>query len=74
MFGNTTRHIDPNKRPAGLDPDHTHEWTLFVKGVDGEDVSYWLKKVQFKLHDSYSNSLRSMRAQYPCDRSRANLL
>jgi YEATS domain-containing protein 4 len=32
---------------------------MFVRGVDGEDISYWLKRVQFKLHDSYPNSLRS---------------
>ncbi|KAI9823048.1 MAG: NuA4 histone H4 acetyltransferase complex and the SWR1 complex subunit [Thelocarpon impressellum] len=60
VFGNTTRHIDPNKRPANLDKDHTHQWTLFVKGVDDDDISYWLKKVQFKLHDSYNNSLRTI--------------
>ena len=59
VYGNTTKHIDPNKRPPNLDKDHTHQWTLFVKGVDDEDISYWLKKVQFKLHDSYHNSLRS---------------
>ncbi|KAI9843109.1 MAG: NuA4 histone H4 acetyltransferase complex and the SWR1 complex subunit [Thelocarpon superellum] len=58
VFGNTTEHIDPNNRPADLDKDHTHRWKLFVKGVDDEDISYWLKKVQFKLHDSYHNSLR----------------
>lgn len=29
-----------------------------MRGVNGEDISYWLKKVQFKLHDTYANSVR----------------
>lgn len=28
--------------------------------MDGEDISYWLKKVQFKLHETYTNSLRTV--------------
>lgn len=33
---------------------------MFVKGVNDEDISYWLKKVQFKLHETYAQSLRSV--------------
>lgn len=33
-----------------------------MRGVDGEDISYWLKKVQFKLHETYTNSLRTIEA------------
>ena len=29
-----------------------------MRGINNEDISYWLKKVQFKLHDTYPNSLR----------------
>lgn len=29
-----------------------------MRGVDGADISCWLKRVQFKLHDTYANSLR----------------
>lgn len=28
--------------------------------MDDEDISYWLRKVQFKLHDSFTNSLRTI--------------
>ncbi len=28
--------------------------------MDDEDISYWLKKVQFKLHETYANSLRTV--------------
>ena len=59
MFGNIAIPIDPAKRPEGVPQDHSHQWTVWVKGVDDEDISYWLKKVQFKLHDTYANSLRS---------------
>lgn len=27
--------------------------------MNDEDISYWLKKVQFKLHETYANSLRT---------------
>jgi YEATS domain-containing protein 4 len=33
---------------------------VFVKGIDDTDITYWLKKVQFKLHESIPNPLRSM--------------
>ena len=30
--------------------------------MDNEDISYWLKKVQFKLHETYANSSRMIEA------------
>lgn len=40
--------------------DHTHQWTVSVKGVNDADISYFIKKVQFKLHaDTYHNPVRS---------------
>ncbi|KAI9669559.1 MAG: NuA4 histone H4 acetyltransferase complex and the SWR1 complex subunit [Caeruleum heppii] len=60
VYGNVTTPIDPNKRPEGIDKDHSHAWKLYVKGVDDEDISYWLKKVQFQLHHSYNNALRTI--------------
>lgn len=60
VFGSVATPFDPAHRPAGLDPDHTHKWSVYVRGVDGEDISYWLKKVQFKLHETYPNSLRTI--------------
>lgn len=29
-----------------------------MRGINNEDISYWLRKVQFKLHDTYANSVR----------------
>ncbi|KAI9887227.1 MAG: NuA4 histone H4 acetyltransferase complex and the SWR1 complex subunit [Watsoniomyces obsoletus] len=60
VYGNVARPIDPDKRPEGVPSDHSHQWTVWVKGVNDEDISYWLRKVQFKLHDTYANSLRTI--------------
>ncbi|KZF21738.1 yeats-domain-containing protein [Xylona heveae TC161] len=60
VFGSIARPIDPNKKPPNLPPEHTHQWTVWVRGVDDEDISYWLKKVQFKLHETYANALRTV--------------
>ncbi|KAI9837767.1 MAG: hypothetical protein M1819_006701 [Sarea resinae] len=60
VFGSIARPIDPNKRPPGVPDEHTHQWTVWVKGVNDEDISYWLRKVQFKLHETYANALRTV--------------
>ncbi|KAI9859802.1 MAG: NuA4 histone H4 acetyltransferase complex and the SWR1 complex subunit [Trichoglossum hirsutum] len=58
VYGSVARPIDPAKRPPNLPAEHTHQWTVWVKGVDDDDISYWLRKVQFKLHETYANPLR----------------
>ncbi|KAJ5899783.1 hypothetical protein N7495_004527 [Penicillium taxi] len=60
IFGSEAQLFDPEKKPANAPPDHTHQWRVFVKGVNGEDISYWLKKVQFKLHETYPQNVRSV--------------
>lgn len=47
-------------RPATAEEQHTHTWTVFVRGPQGEDISYFIKKVVFKLHDTYANSSRTV--------------
>ncbi|KAI9846399.1 MAG: NuA4 histone H4 acetyltransferase complex and the SWR1 complex subunit [Sclerophora amabilis] len=60
VYGSIARPIDENQRPEGIPSDHSHQWTVWVKGVDDEDISYWLKKVQFKLHETYANAVRTI--------------
>ncbi|KAJ5168999.1 Protein AF-9 [Penicillium canariense] len=60
IFGSEAQPFDPEKRPANAPPDHTHQWRIFVKGVNDEDISYWLKKVQFKLHETYAQAVRTI--------------
>ncbi|KAL6249752.1 NuA4 histone H4 acetyltransferase complex and the SWR1 complex subunit [Rhinocladiella similis] len=58
VYGTEAIPFDPENRPKDAPPDHTHKWKVFVRGINNEDISYWLKKVQFKLHDTYANSVR----------------
>jgi YEATS domain-containing protein 4 len=62
VIGSEATPFDPVNRPKTAPADHTHSWKVFVRGVDGTDISSWLKKVQFKLHDTYANSLRMIEA------------
>ncbi|KAK8812453.1 hypothetical protein WA158_007687 [Blastocystis sp. Blastoise] len=39
-------------------------WTLYIRGVNGEDLSYAIKKVQFTLHPSFKQPIRILE-QYP---------
>ncbi|KAI2630933.1 yeats family-domain-containing protein [Hypoxylon sp. NC1633] len=65
IFGTTARAFNDtdNPRPAGVSADHTHSWQVFVKGVDDTDIFYWLRRVQFKLHESIPNHLRTIDAE-----------
>lgn len=64
MYGSSAELLpaDVSKRPPGAAPDHTHSWKVYVRGVDGADITHWLKKVQFKLHETYAQSQRMKEA------------
>uniref|UniRef100_A0A914HED2 Protein AF-9 homolog n=1 Tax=Globodera rostochiensis TaxID=31243 RepID=A0A914HED2_GLORO len=39
--------------------NHTHRWTLYVRAYDPEeDLGHYIRKVQFRLHESYPNNVR----------------
>lgn len=40
--------------------DHTHQWTIFFRDANGNDLSKFVKKVVFKLHDTYPSPLRAI--------------
>ncbi|KAK6078509.1 Protein AF-9-like protein [Seiridium cupressi] len=65
IYGTTARPFNDtdNIRPAHVPIDHTHSWTVFVKGVEDTDIFYWLRRVQFKLHESIPNHLRTCDAE-----------
>ena len=54
VFGNVSRHFGKKRESDG----HTHEWTVYVKPFHNEDMSAYVRKVQFKLHESYANPNR----------------
>ena len=37
---------------------HTHNWTLFVCGTKRNDISHFVDKVVFYLHDSFKSPKR----------------
>ncbi|OCT88909.1 hypothetical protein XELAEV_18017539mg [Xenopus laevis] len=54
VYGNVARYFGKKREEDG----HTHQWTVYVKPYRNEDMSAYVKKIQFKLHESYGNPLR----------------
>ncbi|ODN01820.1 YEATS domain-containing protein 4 [Orchesella cincta] len=54
VVGNTARYFGKKREEDG----HTHQWTVFLRPYLNEDYSAFIKKVHFKLHDSYPNPSR----------------
>jgi len=54
VYGNEARYFGKKREGDG----HTHEWKVYLKPWHNEDMSTWIKKVHFKLHDSYENPNR----------------
>ena len=42
------------KHPNGF----THDWTVFLRGVDGAKIDLIVEKVVFLLHDTFKNPKR----------------
>lgn len=61
IYGNTAKKFG-EVRPPNAPAEHTHLWTIFVRGPQDEDISYLIKKVVFKLHDTYPNATRTVEA------------
>ena len=61
--------LTPKEREALTTPDHTHRWTVAIRSAasapdaeivgGADDLSYFVKRVTFKLHDTYTNPNRS---------------
>lgn len=47
-IGHTSK-LRSKKTPEGF----THDWELYVKGVNGADISSFVDKVVFNLHESF---------------------
>ncbi|KAF4532355.1 hypothetical protein B566_EDAN003659 [Ephemera danica] len=54
VYGNFARYFGKKREEDG----HTHHWTVYVKPYKNEDMSQYVKKVHFKLHESYANPSR----------------
>lgn len=61
LYGNNAYRLTPEMRKPDTPADHTHEWTVFFKPVlDNVDLTPLIKKVTFKLHETYENPVRSV--------------
>ena len=54
VYGNVAKYFGKKREEDG----HTHNWTVYVKPFNSEDIAPWVKKVHFKLHESYPNPNR----------------
>lgn len=54
VVGNVSKHFGKKRESDG----HTHEWTVYIKPYHNEDMSSYVKKVHFRLHESYANPNR----------------
>lgn len=54
VYGNIARYFGKKREEDG----HTHQWTVYVKPYHNEDMSTYVKKVHFKLHESYADPNR----------------
>lgn len=46
----------PIKKPES---EHTHRWTVYVRGFHDEDISTYVRRVVFRLHESFASPSRS---------------
>lgn len=80
IYGNTAEVLSPEERAASPHPDHTHRWTVAVRSAaskpnsdivgGADDISHFIKRVTFKLHDTYAVPNRSVYARRLCLRLR----
>lgn len=69
IYGNSATALPQKERDVLASPDHSHRWTVAVRSAASEpdteivggadDLSYFIKRVTFKLHDTYANPTRS---------------
>lgn len=70
IYGNTATVLTDKEREDLVSPDHTHRWTVAVRSAaslpdsdevgGADDLSYFIKRVTFKLHETYPNPSRSV--------------
>jgi YEATS domain-containing protein 4 len=54
LYGNTAKHFGSKRDSDG----HTHRWTLYVRAFNNDDLATYVSKVQFRLHETYTNHVR----------------
>lgn len=61
IIGSQAWDLTASNRPANVPAEHTKGWRVYVRALDnGPDITTWLKKVQFKLHMTYTDASRTV--------------
>jgi YEATS domain-containing protein 4 len=55
IFGNVA---SPLPKAKANESDHTHKWTVQLRGIGDDDLSDIIHSVTFILHETYTNSRR----------------
>ena len=55
VIGNTAKFLGKRATETA-----THEWVCYVEGKNGADISKWVARVDFKLHDSFEEPLKGV--------------
>mmetsp|Transcript_12786 Transcript_12786/g.17890 ORF Transcript_12786/g.17890 Transcript_12786/m.17890 type:complete len:254 (-) Transcript_12786:166-927(-) len=42
------------------DDQHTHKWTVYLRGLENEDLSTFIQRVDFRLHESFTDHVRGI--------------
>jgi hypothetical protein len=69
IYGNTAVVLTPEERETHPSREHTHRWTVAVRSAasaeesdivgGADDLTYFIRRVTFKLHETYPNPSRS---------------
>jgi YEATS domain-containing protein 4 len=63
VIGTEAWKLNDSNRPRNLKPGDTTGWRVYVRPVPGgPDISTWLKKVVFGLHETFPNPVRTIEA------------
>ena len=66
IIGNEAHVLPHPNYPSPTPEGHTKGWKVYVRPLpNGPDMTTWLKKVQFKLHHTYTDASRTIEAPGP---------
>ncbi|CAF3614644.1 unnamed protein product [Rotaria socialis] len=54
VYGNTAQHFGSKRDSDG----HTHKWKLYVRSFNNDDMTKYINRIQFRLHETYPNNVR----------------
>ena len=57
IYGSTA--VPISKKDSTIDSSHNHKWSVYVKGIEGHDISWLFKKVIIKIHETFPNPNRT---------------